>query len=91
MLHAQGIIAYLALLVLSLSSILAAIIPPLLNQDQPGLDTDTIAFGQDSDRTVLDICPELNVKCVVDGDWRHPIGYLGKKRMSKTIVQRCQR
>lgn len=34
------------------------------------------------DQTTLDICPELNVKCVIDGDWRHPVGELGKKRES---------
>lgn len=29
----------------------------------------------------LDICPQLSVRCVADGDWMHPIGYLGKRRM----------
>ena len=28
----------------------------------------------------LDICPRFAVKCVIDGDWRHPVGELGKKR-----------
>ena len=25
-------------------------------------------------------CPELKVNCVLDGDWRNPVGTLGKKR-----------
>jgi hypothetical protein len=33
----------------------------------------------------LDICPELEVTCVLDGDWRHPVGRLGKKRESLPI------
>lgn len=33
----------------------------------------------------LDICPELEVTCVLDGDWRHPVGRLGKKRESPLI------
>jgi hypothetical protein len=31
---------------------------------------------------LLDICPKLTVKCVIDGDWRHPVGKLGDKRES---------
>ncbi len=30
----------------------------------------------------LDICPSLKVNCVIDGDWRHPVGTLGSKRGS---------
>ena len=32
----------------------------------------------------VDICPQLNVKCVKDGDWKHPVGDLGKKRESES-------
>jgi len=28
----------------------------------------------------LDICPQLKVNCVLNGEWRHPVGTLGKKR-----------
>ena len=28
----------------------------------------------------LDICPNLKVNCVLDGDWRHPVGSLGTRR-----------
>lgn len=39
------------------------------------------AWQDQTSQTTLNICPELSVKCVVDGDWRNPIGYLGKRRM----------
>lgn len=34
----------------------------------------------------LEICPQLKVNCVLDGDWRHPVGTLGKKRQSRLSV-----
>lgn len=38
------------------------------------------AWQDQSQELTFNICPELSVKCVLDGDWRHPIGYLGKRR-----------
>lgn len=40
--------------------------------------------------TQLDICPELEVTCVLDGDWRHPVGKLGKKRESSSMISRIK-
>ena len=34
-------------------------------------------------QTALDICPNLKVTCVLDADWKHPIGSLGPKRASR--------
>jgi len=34
----------------------------------------------------LDICPKLKVNCVLDGDWRHPVGSLGTKRESSVSI-----
>jgi hypothetical protein len=31
-------------------------------------------------QVTLNICPQLSVRCVTEGDWLHPIGYLGKRR-----------
>jgi hypothetical protein len=33
-----------------------------------------------SSQTALNVCPQLSVKCVAEGDWMHPIGHLGKRR-----------
>jgi hypothetical protein len=44
------------------------------------------AAEQPSAQTPLNICPELSVRCVADGDWRNPIGTLGKRRMSSLYV-----
>lgn len=37
-------------------------------------------------QTIWNPCPELNVKCVLDGDWRNPVGNLGPKRESVNIT-----
>jgi hypothetical protein len=34
------------------------------------------------EQSVWNPCPELNVNCVLDGDWKNPVGSLGKKRKS---------
>jgi hypothetical protein len=39
------------------------------------------AWKDQSQQVTTNICPELSVKCVLDGDWRNPIGYLGKRGM----------
>jgi hypothetical protein len=36
--------------------------------------------SQEQRQTVWNPCPQFNVKCVLDGDWRHPVGDLGPKR-----------
>ena len=36
--------------------------------------------GEAQEYAHWDPCPEFTVKCVLDGDWRHPVGDIGKKR-----------
>lgn len=31
------------------------------------------------------VCPDLTVRCVLDGNWAKPVGYIGRKRMSLII------
>lgn len=40
--------------------------------------------SNDNGQKVWNPCPELSVNCVLDGDWRNPVGTLGKKRTSCT-------
>lgn len=44
---------------------------------------------QERTQTVWNPCPQFNVKCVLDGDWRHPVGELGPKRAS-CLLSRVQ-
>ena len=47
-----------------------------------------VAAEQKAAQVTLNICPELSVRCVAEGDWRNPIGYLGKRRMFQPISPR---
>ena len=33
----------------------------------------------------LGVCPKLKVNCVLEGDWRHPVGSLGNRRGSDCV------
>jgi hypothetical protein len=39
----------------------------------------------DDVRGMRGICPDLTVRCVLDGNWARPVGYLGKKRESALL------
>jgi hypothetical protein len=54
-----------------LSHCLALLVP----QQAP----DQLSLGQPE--TVVGICPSFKVNCVLDDDWRRPIGSIGKKRV----------
>lgn len=49
--------------------------------------TEHSELGTEQERTqsVWNPCPQFNVKCVLDGDWRHPVGELGPKRASRLL------
>jgi hypothetical protein len=64
-----------------LNAIVAYVVAAWVVVALPRLDSQS-QLQDGIDQTTLDICPELNVKCVIDGDWRHPVGALGKKRES---------
>ncbi|OCF44456.1 hypothetical protein I317_01717 [Kwoniella heveanensis CBS 569] len=78
------------LLFLSALTCLALVqaLPPL--QPRNPTDFDQLAFHDPCAPVHIDdsaltenfkgICPNLDVRCVKDGDWTHPIGKLGPKR-----------
>lgn len=67
---------------LLVTSAIAATLPSYASMPQSFAD----ASNGQQQQVAFDICPELNVRCVVDGDWRHPIGYLGKRRECEPIT-----
>jgi hypothetical protein len=54
-----------------------AVASPLIPNQEPA--------SHHPDQGILNICPQLSVRCVAEKDWMHPIGYLGKRRSSKRI------
>jgi hypothetical protein len=66
--HCTTMLARFLCLVLAVTTATAATIPLDLIDEHV------------SDQTTLNICPQLSVRCVAEGDWMHPIGYLGKRR-----------
>ena len=52
-------------------------------------DTGEVEEGQansgEEEGFMRGVCPDLTVRCVLDGNWAKPVGYIGRKRMSFTI------
>lgn len=49
-------------------------------RDEHGQWVATPGLPAEGSDTTMGICPAFEVKCVLDRDWRHPVGYLGKRR-----------
>ncbi|WVQ94784.1 hypothetical protein IAU59_001866 [Kwoniella sp. CBS 9459] len=83
----------LALTCLAILQIQASPFPPspqgTVNLDQVTfLDHDYVDNALKLDALTKGVCPNFDVRCVKDGDWRHPVGKLGSKPFCREGI-RC--